>query len=158
MKLSKVIISALAIGAALSVVSVNATAADVVVHGSLCNPINADQTKFDYSQYGITNISTTAAGTAVCGATLQWPTVTKIEAWVYDRNAASNVTCTAILTGLDGITVWTSTQSTAGTSTPAVFLSFPISPGKFTATGEVQCSVPPAVGGNSAVASIRVIG
>jgi hypothetical protein len=133
-----------------------ASAADDGYSGVVCNPSTfSDVSKLAYGQFGVHN---TAASTAVaCGANpIFGADVNRIEAIVYDRNAATDVCCTMMVLDADGLVLSSSTPCSAGSGAASQLLLF-IPAFNVSSTVAMTCSIPAVSGGQlSHVTTYRV--
>jgi hypothetical protein len=133
-------------------------AADVVYHGSLCNPVQEQVGQVFYNQWGIANLSNAAPLFVACGgATPILATITTVEVEVYDRNPTADVVCTLVLVDIFGAPIGSPLNaSSSGSQVPAQLLRF--TPGLGTHTIVLQCSLPAVTSsGASHLTTYRVI-
>ena len=140
-------------------------AADVLYHGSFCNPNTSVGGQAFYNQWGVANISPVSSLTVNCGGVLAFSgisNIAEVDVFVYDCNASEDVVCTLTTVALDGVAVTTQTQRSFGSSDPGQFLIFnPIGSTILTTFG-LECTIPPFSpagpgGGHSHVTTYRVI-
>jgi hypothetical protein len=132
-------------------------AADVVYHGSLCNPVQEQVGQVFYNNWGIANLSNASPLFVACGGATQiLATINTVEAEVYDRNPTADVVCTLVLVDIFGAPISTDSRSSSGSEVSAQLLSF--TPGRGTHTISLQCSLPAVTAsGVSHLATYRVI-
>jgi hypothetical protein len=155
MKIAKFASSATILG--FLTLAAGASASDTVYHGTLCNVQPLDVSKIEYN--GAWGTQNNAASTAniYCGAATEiLATINTVELEVYDRNAATNFSCTLTLNDIFGSAIFTQTKGTTGSSASAKLISY--SPGVGTHTLNVGCSVPAISAGSlSHFTTYRVI-
>jgi hypothetical protein len=126
-----------------------AHAADGMVSGVLCNPINGSVV--DYGQYGVHNPSASATATVECALPMGLPgspAPTSVVVTVYDRNPTTDVSCTLTELGFGGDVIWTAAKSSSSTSSGSQSLSFTPPASSFANHAwRVRCSLPPSSGG-----------
>lgn len=119
-------------------------AADVVYHGSLCNPVQEQGGQVFYNQWGIANLSNAAPLFVACGGTTPIPAIiTGVLVVVYDRHPTADVVCTLVLADIAGIPIGSAlTASSSGSQANAQGLTF--NPATSAGTISLQCSLPAA--------------
>ncbi|HKY35018.1 MAG TPA: hypothetical protein VJN18_03660 [Polyangiaceae bacterium] len=136
-----------------------ASGADIVYHGSLCNPLPGDVSKIDYNQFGAFNNGTGGGpfGTVNCGGSTPIETIiNRVSIIVYDRSTPSNVQCTVRLTDIFGNVLWSASDVTSGNSVAMDNMEF--SPGVGGYAVYTRCDIPNVTSsGNSIVSSYRII-
>lgn len=117
--------------------------------GALCLPQSNQSGVFGYSQYGIQrndtpDIRNTSNGNVTCPLVFNYTTgaqIAQVAMTVYDRSAADNVSCTLVLTNLNGDTAFSSSRNTTTTGQAAAITLnwFSVSGGAF---GVINCHMP----------------
>jgi hypothetical protein len=135
----------------------SSNAADVIYHGSLCNPVLEQAGQVFYNQFGIANLSSVSPLFVACGGAMPiLATIHTVEVEVYDRNPGADVLCTLVLVDTVGNTISTSSLSSSGSQALNQLLRF--NPGLGTHTFILQCSLPAATtSGVSHLTTYRVI-
>jgi hypothetical protein len=137
-------------------------AADVLYHGSFCNPSTPDG-QARYNQWGVSNLLPFLPLSVNCGGVLPFSaisTIDQVEVFVYDRDPFQDVSCTLRTVALDGTETTTSTRSSSGSGVDGQFLIFnPVPQGDTRATTiNLQCTIPGlTLLGFSHVTTYRVI-
>jgi hypothetical protein len=125
-----------------------ASAEDRSFNGVLCNPIDSTNAgRISYSAFGVHNTSASTATVNCSGAMINAVDIDFMQVVVYDRNAASNVSCTLRLQGLDGSQTAVSTVNSSGSGAAAQTLTW-APPNGFYGMFHITCSLPAASAGN----------
>lgn len=137
-----------------------ALAANDYAHGSVCNPVQADAAKVDYTPSGVVNINAMSFANVQCHVgnvptSVAAPLNVTASIVVFDRHASQNVCCTLRWQRPDGVANASQARCSNGFASGAQYLSYSINPpptGVLTAT----CSIPPqAEYGQSGISSFR---
>ncbi len=152
-------IALMGVGLGIAVV-LPAQASDEIYHGNFCVPNQGHINRVERSKWGVHNTSTTNTASVECPFNLPFNASLRVSSvWltIYDRNPSQNVSCTLTGVGLDGATIWQSSNSSSGSSASSAFLSF-FPPNQFIATMNMTCSIPSATSsGFSHISTYRVI-
>jgi hypothetical protein len=133
-------------------------AADVVYHGSLCNPVQEQAGQVFYDQHGIANLSNDSPLSVVCGATIAInANLSTVLAVVYDRHPTADVVCTLAPLDIRGVPIGSALSAASSGSSPNA-QALTITPEQATQTIVLQCSLPAATSsGVSHLTTYRVI-
>jgi hypothetical protein len=127
------------------------------LNGALCNPATpVDDGRINYSVFGVHNVSGATAQVSCGGVSVVSADVSTIEAVVYDRNPATNVSCVMRVQDAAGNQIAAAVRSSAGSGVAPQTLTF-IPPVNVAGMVHLDCSIPAVSAGNfSHVTSYRI--
>jgi hypothetical protein len=142
---------------AIAGLATTASADNRRLNGALCNPATSvDVGRINYGVFGVHNISGATAQVSCGGVSVVSADVVTIEAIVYDRNAATNVTCTMRVQDAAGNQIAVAVRSSAGVAAAPQTLTF-VPPVNAAGMVHLECSIPAAAAaGVSHVTSYRI--
>jgi hypothetical protein len=141
-------------------VSAPAQADDLMYHGNFCQPDQASVHKIERNpQVGVLNVSTSTAQVQ-CPFTNKFSgnfSVKEVDVSVYDRNSATDITCTLYGVAIDGTLISQTSGTSRGSSIPFQLIVLRPSQGLVLGTMNMTCSIPGATNDFSYVTTYRLI-